>query len=421
MKAFPRFAMMKSTFVALLLLVPATWAQTPQSYSWGATPPNVASVAWANQQIGSFLGTITASALELNVCDFTFADLDADGQLELLASIDISGRHFCNLLTVVRKNGGNYEVQEIQTLGVQSVQGVYANLNGDGPKELLVPTALTPYLGAFAPQAQWTMIYGWNRSLLVDSSQQFVAHYQSSILPGLQQALADLQASAPGTIEVDIAQIQYDKALRVSGQNPTAGLPLALSWASSGDSTHKIFAGWILADIGTTSALTALNTLASDPDSNVVIYSQSAIQALPVLHYKPVEIRIAPYEATASINIGARKRIPVAIRSSPTFDARELINVHSLTFGSTGTEASLLFCSHHGDGEHGDDEQGHDSPDLLCFFDSQASSFQLGDASGTLLGQLKDGTNIRGTAAIVIAGQRKKEHDKDEDDDVRQE
>src|SRR5260370_14117975 len=233
--------------LGLSLFTPfAVFGQTPQSYSWSDTPPNVASTTWTTQQIGTFLTTITGALAPITVADFTFADLDADGQLELLPSVDFSGRQLFNTFVIVRRQSNNFEVQQIETLGVQALQGTYADLKGDGREELLVPTALTPYLGAATPQATWTAIYGWNGLLLVDASSQFTAYYQSMILPSLLQALTHLQATSPGTIQVDIAQIQYDNALRISGQNPTAGLSLTLSCASARDSTHRIFAAAVL-------------------------------------------------------------------------------------------------------------------------------------------------------------------------------
>src|SRR5216684_439153 len=281
--------------ICLLLLFPlGTFCQSPQAYSWSTTPPNVASVPWTNQQIGAFLDMVTASSVPSTVADFTFSDLDADGQLELLASVDFSGRQLPNTILVARHEVSNFAVQQIKALGVQSLQGVFADLNQDGRQELLLPTAITPYLGALTLQAKWTAIYGWNGLLLVDVSGQFSTYYQGTILPALKQALDNLKTTSPGTIQVDIAQVEYDKALRVSGQDSTAGLAQALAWASGADSTHRVLAAAVLADIGTASAISALSALTTDADPNVGIYAQAARQSLADLHFTSVQIQIKP-------------------------------------------------------------------------------------------------------------------------------
>src|SRR5260370_17359338 len=87
--------------LGLSLFTPfAVFGQTPQSYSWSDTPPNVASTTWTTQQIGTFLTTITGALAPITVADFTFADLDADGQLELLASVDFSGLQLFNTFVI---------------------------------------------------------------------------------------------------------------------------------------------------------------------------------------------------------------------------------------------------------------------------------------------------------------------------------
>lgn len=394
--------------------------QGPQSYSWSTTSPNVASVTWTNQQIATFLDTVTNSSVPSSVADFTFVDLNADGQLDLLAAVDYSGRQIFNTIVVVQRQANNFTVQQIEALNVQSLQGIVADLNNDGHLELLVPTAITPYLGVEAPQAYWTAIYGWNNSLWVDVSSQFSTYYKTTVLPALQQTLNNLQTTSAGTIQSDVAQIEYDKASRVSGQDPTAGLAQALSWASSGDSTHRIFAATVLADIGTPAALDVLNTLVADQDPNVVIYAKAEKQLGADHNATPVQIDIRPSNGSPTpINLSCKGKIPVVILSSPTFNALTSVNVKTLTFGSAGAEDSLVFCyadekdwDKHRDADWGH-EKGHAPSNLVCYFDSQASAFQLDDASATLKGKLKDGTSIKGTAAIIVINDPQKCCDED--------
>lgn len=385
---------------ALAIAFEPGFAQSPTTFSWSDTPPNVASVSWTNQQIAAFLDSITASSLQSTVADFKFADLDADSQLELLAAVDFSGRNEFNSLVIVRRTGNNFAVQQISALGVESISGIFSDVNNDGKQELLVPTALTPYLGGPTPQAKWTAIYGWSGPLLIDISSQLSGYYQSTILPVLKQNLDNLQATVPGTLAVDIAQIAYDKTLRVSGVDPNAGFAEAATWSSNTDSIHRIFAAAVLADIGTPSALSILNALTTDADPEVAIYATAESQSLPDLHFSSVGIDIKPGDSTSTINPNSNGKTPVAILSTPTFNAVKSVDTTSLTFGSFGTENSLDFCN-----PNGEDVNGDGLLDLVCHFDTQATSFQNSGASGTVRGKLKDGTAIKGSAPVLIISQ----------------
>jgi len=392
------------SIILLGLTASGTFAQTPQTLNWSTTPPNVASVPWNNQQIASFLNTVSGSLVDIAVADFKFVDLDADGQLELLAAVDFSGRGQFNLLVVVRRTGDHFAVQQINALGVESVAGIFSDLNKDGKMELLVPTALTPYLGGPSPQAAWTAIHGWSGPLLVDISSQLSTYYQTSILPALKQNLDNLQAMMPGTLDVDIAQVEYDKTLRISGVDTNAGFAEAVSWSSSTDSTHRILAAAVLADIGTPSALEVLRTLPADPDPQVATYATASMRALPNLHFTPVNIEIAQADDDKSfINLKSREPIRVRIRSTKEFKATKLVDTHSLTFGSFGTEDSLISCEHHDNDKASDARDNRDLViDVICRFDTQASNFQTGDAEAVLRGKLRDGDPIQGIAPVRI-------------------
>lgn len=154
-----------------------------------------------------------------------------------------------------------------------------------------------------------------------------------------------------------------------------------------------------------------------------------------------VEIDIKPGSFPNSIDPESRGKIPVAILSSPGFDAPSQVNPATLTFGRTGDEQSLAFCQGSGDeddddearvsnsktGEHDeiddeddsddDDEQfedvnGDGLRDLVCHFFTRMAAFQAGDTEGILRGQLFDGSLIEGTDSVRIIA-----HDDDDDDD----
>jgi hypothetical protein len=100
----------------------------------------------------------------------------------------------------------------------------------------------------------------------------------------------------------------------------------------------------------------------------------------------------------AVINPKSHGKIRVAILSSPSFNAPQLVDMVSLTFGNSGAEPSLAYCDTH---SH---DVNHDRfPDLVCSFYTQTTNFQKSDTMGILKGLLLDKTPIQGTDSVKIA------------------
>jgi len=89
--------------------------------------------------------------------------------------------------------------------------------------------------------------------------------------------------------------------------------------------------------------------------------------------------------------------IPVAILSTKDFDAPSQVDSNSLTFGSTGDEASLAFCNRWPVFANRDRY-----PDLLCHFYKRNADFQCGDTEGILKGKARDGNPIEGRDSVKI-------------------
>ena len=110
-----------------------------------------------------------------------------------------------------------------------------------------------------------------------------------------------------------------------------------------------------------------------------------------------VGIDIKPGSDPNSINPNSKGTIPVAILSSADFNAPESIGRASLTFGRTGSEASLASCK-----GIGEDANGDGLLDLICHFTTQQTSFQEGDVEGIIEGKTVDGTPITGKDSVQI-------------------
>ena len=120
------------------------------------------------------------------------------------------------------------------------------------------------------------------------------------------------------------------------------------------------------------------------------------IGAFELVQTMTITIDIKPGEGPAPINTKSKGKIPVAILSSPTFDAVNQVDQTSLTFGHTGNEKSLAFCS------GPQDVNGDGLLDLVCHFDTPLTQFEAADTKGILGGKIVGGNTITGTDAVVV-------------------
>jgi hypothetical protein len=147
-----------------------------------------------------------------------------------------------------------------------------------------------------------------------------------------------------------------------------------------------------------TIALAASGSVAFTPDGTrayAPLPSQNSVAVLSTVF--TVTIDIKPDEDPPSINPRSQGKIPVAILSSPTFNAPASVDRTSLTFGRTGGEQSLAFCN-----PGGEDVNGDGLPDLVCHFNTPLTGFRPGDTVGVLRGKTLAGVSIQGTDPIRI-------------------
>lgn len=109
-----------------------------------------------------------------------------------------------------------------------------------------------------------------------------------------------------------------------------------------------------------------------------------------------VEIDIKPGSAPNVINLRAKGVIPVAILTTPTFDATT-VDPFSVWFGP-GEAREIHQTSHH------EDVDGDGDQDLVLHFDTQKAGIRCGDTTASLTGKTSSGQNIQGTDAIVTVG-----------------
>jgi YVTN family beta-propeller protein len=138
-----------------------------------------------------------------------------------------------------------------------------------------------------------------------------------------------------------------------------------------------------------TNTVVATIPVGSDPLAVAIAAVPSPVLSVP--------IDIKPGSNPAVITLRGNGRIPVAILSTPSFDAPATVVTSSLTFGRTGDERSLASCS-----AAAQDLNGDGRLDLLCQFFTQPTAFQVGDTEGILLGTTFGGQRIEGRDAVRV-------------------
>lgn len=108
-------------------------------------------------------------------------------------------------------------------------------------------------------------------------------------------------------------------------------------------------------------------------------------------------IDIKPHSNPNSINTKSRGTIPVAILSTPDFDATIEVDKSSLTFGRTGDEESLAKCT-----KSNEDVNDDGLEDVVCHFNTQDTGFQQGDTEGILKGKTIAGEPFEESDSVRI-------------------
>jgi hypothetical protein len=111
----------------------------------------------------------------------------------------------------------------------------------------------------------------------------------------------------------------------------------------------------------------------------------------------PIDLDVKPGSLRNSVNTRSEGSIPVAILSTPTFDARSRLRQVSLRFGRTGDEQSLDFCN--GGGE---DVNGDGLPDVVCHFTTALTGFGPDDSTAVLKARTTDGFIVKGSDVIRV-------------------
>ncbi len=139
-----------------------------------------------------------------NVGGHLFIDLDGDNGLELVATIDYSGRGFYTSVAIVYQNGHRLDYQVLGGHGgnITNLRNSIDDLDGDGDLEITIPRLLEPYQGV-EPVPIFIDVYHWNdwRYTVADPI-QYEDFYRNRLLPRIEENL--------GALSMDSASLGAD-------------------------------------------------------------------------------------------------------------------------------------------------------------------------------------------------------------------
>ena len=124
----------------------------------------------------------------------------------------------------------------------------------------------------------------------------------------------------------------------------------------------------------------------------------ASVTKLSAVAVVSVHIDIKPGSAQNPINLGSHGLIPVAILSTPTFDARTVVAT-SVCFGDAGN-ASQRDCTEAHGKRHVADVNGDGRLDLLFHFEVKETGIDPGDTTACLTGTTHTGVHVEGCDSI---------------------
>jgi hypothetical protein len=150
-----------------------------------------------------------------NVGEFKLIDLNNDGHLELVCTVDVTGRAFYTTVIVFSRYHGKIVMSQASTHGANMVdlEARFVDLNKDGKQEILVPRLLEQYAGADMV-AHFTDVYTFQNGTLIQSDHQFLDYYRNQRLPvlteKLDQLLSETTVGQPANASKEIRALQKE-------------------------------------------------------------------------------------------------------------------------------------------------------------------------------------------------------------------
>ena len=141
-------------------------------------------------------------------------------------------------------------------------------------------------------------------------------------------------------------------------------------------------------------------TSSLNTENNIICGNSSSLSPFAILEPNGVleaKIDIKPHSRNNRIFLRRWGIIPVAVLSNNGFDAPNDVERSTITFGKTGDENSLVRCA-----RHAKDVNRDGLKDLICYFRTIETGFEVGDTVGILKCETKDGNYFQGRDSVII-------------------
>ncbi len=254
-----------------------------------ASPTSKPSNAPINSFVLAMIGFGQADhTLGVSVCSAGFFKIAGSSSNNLIASVDLNGRRFCNDVYVIHRGANGVVLQETQNLEqgihsyqVEDVSEIVRDLGHDGKNELVIPTEYSAYDGARC-LANWSRVYMMQSDTLVDRSASFKGFYRERLDELLNEGMqrAKLRDANDGGNSVICVQMEIDKIERFLGASPNAGEDKAIEWIKSADESLRLKGIVVLADIRDVRSVDTLQHCTEDPDEIVADAAKRALNSL---------------------------------------------------------------------------------------------------------------------------------------------
>jgi hypothetical protein len=225
-------------------------------------------------QIQSFvMSQLDVKPPDASVCSAGFFQLSGSTSYSLIASMDYSGRHFCNEVVVINRRADSFPIQRLSAWEIDDVNDIVRDLGKNGESELVVPTSYSGYTGAECIST-WSMVYTLQGDALVDQSASFPDFYRARL------DVLNAKIQEADDADTTCIQMEADKIARFLGTSPNAGEDKAITWLSSADQSLRLKGIVVLADIRDDKSIVNLQHLTDDPDAIVADAAKNAVETI---------------------------------------------------------------------------------------------------------------------------------------------
>jgi hypothetical protein len=227
-------------------------------------------------------GALAPAGIIARVGAFRFAPLETVKRVDLIASIDTSGREMFNALVAVWPASGSYRYAILPS----DAHGVLArdvvDLDGAGVHKIVAGTFPGGYQGVDTIPIPWYGVYTLKQGKWIEVSDRYPELYQAELVPRLSLLVHVAEAGFAGdkaALELyrDCGLFIRFKYERMVMHNTGAGLERALSWADSSAPSIQVLAVKTLGEITDPRSISALRRLAGSQDVRVRIFAEAAL------------------------------------------------------------------------------------------------------------------------------------------------